>query len=1000
MSVWSSSSPPRPPEVPAVYSFLPWLRRGMSLAITRKDELGTGNNPQRVEAEISMRVDVGASRGNTRDEQVNTKVALYGPGDITSLHPSIIIRREPVPNSVDFEPNFLAFIEFAQPDFPWLYTPAAANDRKTIRPWIFLIVLSDDGTEYDKVNVDPNKPLPWITVTDTSKLPNPAQIWAWAHVQVLSKIQGEISDELKKRPSEFISRIICPRKLKPNQSYAAFLVPSFETGRLAGLGEDVTGIDGLKSAWPSNNVPIKLPFYDSFKFKTGIEGDFESLVRKLEHRQMLEGVGVRDMDVSSAGYNLPSASASGILGLEGALKAISTTSNTWNDEYATQFKEKLKEILNAPDEAIVNGQDGLPKVAPPIYGCWHGQASRVDPTNFQRWINDLNLDPRNRAAAGLGTLVVRKEQDKLMASAWRQLADIQRINQTIKQTQLAIQVSSKHMERIKALSAEDAITLVFPVHGKVLMMGASKTIIQNFKESPIPEATLLPAFKQIIRPRGPLRKRQRMIAQIIEGKEEPTLPQNNGNNILSRINRREITAAPPRTKSDKMAEIDTVSDTLAMASDNITHTHALASKREEDEIRFEKLAERLERPLTEPRYTPEETEFIWAARELTTVIRAVKIQEQERTNLESSVKSVEINQIHSVISGALNPSVDIAASLRNRLRVMRSTNWDPQDPIEPIMAAPAFPQPMYEALRDISQDYLLPGLEKIPPNTIGLLTSNQRFIEAYMVGLNHEMSRELLWREYPTDRRGSYFRQFWDIRGSMPANTVVPEEIKEIEEIHKWKRDSKLGEHSPRKISDPNKGYIVLLIRGDLLKRYPNSAIYAVRAVKDETPDRIFNRKPEDSQDNRKDPIFRGLLYPDVTFFGFDLTIEEARGGSQSSPEGWYFVIKEQPSEPRFGLDAEDVSKPFRQQIDNWDELSWNSIVDNETALKQLVNIDIDANRPVTTGSIDAKWGKNSSDMAYILLQRRLRIAIHAQDMLPMQGTGGSIGGGGVVGGG
>ena len=34
-----------------------------------------------------------------------------------------------------------------------------------------------------------------------------------------------------------------------------------------------------------------------------------------------------------------------------------------------------------------------------------------------------------------------------------------------------------------------------------------------------------------------------------------------------------------------------------------------------------------------------------------------------------------------------------------------------------------------------------------------------------MVGLNHEFARELLWREYPTDQRGSYFRQFWDVRG-------------------------------------------------------------------------------------------------------------------------------------------------------------------------------------------------------------------------------------------
>ena len=70
--------------------------------------------------------------------------------------------------------------------------------------------------------------------------------------------------------------------------------------------------------------------------------------------------------------------------------------------------------------------------------------------------------------------------------------------------------------------------------------------------------------------------------------------------------------------------------------------------------------------------------------------------------------------------------------------------------------------PMYKPLSDRSAELFVPNLNLIPPDTITLLETNQRFIEAYMVGLNHEMARELLWREYPTDQQGSYFRQFWD----------------------------------------------------------------------------------------------------------------------------------------------------------------------------------------------------------------------------------------------
>ena len=69
---------------------------------------------------------------------------------------------------------------------------------------------------------------------------------------------------------------------------------------------------------------------------------------------------------------------------------------------------------------------------------------------------------------------------------------------------------------------------------------------------------------------------------------------------------------------------------------------------------------------------------------------------------------------------------------------------------------------MYEAIRDLSQDFLFPGLEQVPANTVTLLETNPKFVESFLVGLNAEMSRELLWRNYPTDQRGTYFRQFWD----------------------------------------------------------------------------------------------------------------------------------------------------------------------------------------------------------------------------------------------
>ena len=95
---------------------------------------------------------------------------------------------------------------------------------------------------------------------------------------------------------------------------------------------------------------------------------------------------------------------------------------------------------------------------------------------------------------------------------------------------------------------------------------------------------------------------------------------------------------------------------------------------------------------------------------------------------------------------------------------------------------------MYKPLADISSELFLPNINLIEPNSITLLETNQRFIEAYMVGLNHEFARELLWREYPTDQRGSYFRQFWDVRRSLDRAGADPgalrERLRDIPPLH------------------------------------------------------------------------------------------------------------------------------------------------------------------------------------------------------------------------
>jgi hypothetical protein len=313
----------------------------------------------------------------------------------------------------------------------------------------------------------------------------------------------------------------------------------------------------------------------------------------------------------------------------------------------------------------------------------------------------------------------------------------------------------------------------------------------------------------------------------------------------------------------------------------------------------------------------------------------------------------------------IHPSITVPARVLGRISINGSAigpRASLPDPLQPIMAAPQFPQPMYAPLRDLSPEFLLPGLFRIPPNTVTLLDTNRQFIEAYLAGLNHEVARELLWRGYPTDQRGTYFAQFWDNSSRVPASTV-----KDITQMHTWTAQSRLGDHEP---VDPNRtsgDEVVLVIRGELLRRYPNTIIYAAPAKLDGQGNFL------DLDETKEEiPIFRGTIPPDVTFLGFNLTESDVR------TRQLYFVLQEQPTEPRFGLNevpAADIDPTAALQ--SWGDLAWGHFGDDAKFITvgTLPNASSLPTNPV--------WGVNGAHMAQITLQTPVRVAIFGPDILP-----------------
>jgi hypothetical protein len=1038
----------------AQYIYLSWLRRGVGTEIAQRES--DGSAAPRVQIPVTVEFNAGTL-------SATVPLELLGTGEASGFDPRAVVRTWPRPDVFDAESNFFPLIEFDQPDLPWRLTPARAEVNDRLRPWLALVVVKDTEAALAPGRGDGLPPV--LTVDSAQSLPDLSQAWAWAHAQVsgdLALDPGELVQLLEREPWRVTSRIICPRQLEPETLYTAGLVPALERGRLAGLrlpGPDA--VSGLTPAWAADHTGIRLPVYYQWRFRTAGAGDFEALVRRLQPRPLPPTVGIRDMDVSDPGGALAHVPANdGLLGLEGALKAVSTRSTPWPPgPTRTRFVERLRALLNTP-AALLKGETPTRAVTPPLYGRWHAARETLDPGQRPPWFQELNQDPRLRVTAGLGTQVVQQEQRSLMAEAWRQIENIRKINEELRLSQLARALSERlHVRHVTTAAAEEVVQLTAPVHARV--KASPVTIAALLQESPVPAGLLQGQLRRVSRPLGPMGRRQARLEASTAGR------------LVERLNTGELRAAPPPATPAELPTVGRLADGLvpqvdqrfrwlrdlprwflvavivallaavvligvvavlvvgaaAMGSallapaatrafiaalgaalrgepDPSEATGARVEALREERLTPDLIASAPPSPSFELRAPPppgapspapappspstgvadsaDARLFRAAAGEIFGELTRPPVAAVRRV-------SVDLPAIGGKLVAALQPRVTIGEALRARLKLAPDLIWQPADPIEPVMAYPKLDRPMYEPLRELGQDWLLPGLDRIEPNTITLVLANQRFIEAYMVGLNHEMSRELRWNEYLTDLRGSYFRQFWDVRGVEPApgQTLAPESLKDIREIHAWPKVNPLGQNSPRPPVPPGEERLVLLVRGDLFRRYPNTEVYALEA-------KVGQGGRRDLATRRENPIFRGSLRPDVTFFGFNLTPGQAIGAldptDTTADQGWFFVLEEQSAEPRFGL---DVATAFGGSVSDWNNLSWGHLAASATDLRGIRHIDLNTplpdSRPIADPAQPAwhadaglgRAGARSADLASITLQRPVRIAIHASDMLP-----------------
>jgi hypothetical protein len=1021
------------------HTFLPWIRRGVGTQIDRVD----GDATSAARTTLPVTVAVGGGPLSTAAGPVSVPLALYGPGDVTALDPRTVIRTWPRPNVFQAEPNFFPLIELQPADLPWRYTPARANAQDRLRPWVSLIVLRDDEIASQTATT--------VTVKQASVLPPLSQSWAWAHVQITGESsvdEATVLNLLDTNPHQILARLVCPRRLDPRTAYTGFLVPALRRGVLAGLSQPVPDtVDDTAPAWTGGDTNVQLPTYYRWRFTTGDEGDFESLVRRVQPRTMPSTVGSRPMDETTPGLALPAAAPTP-LNAEAALRALDSASTEWDASAENSWMSALEAVLNRPAQLLA-GPGAERVVAPPLYGRWYAARDSVDSAAApQWWFSDLNIDPRMRVGGGLGTLVIQNDQPKYLAGAWAQVAGIRAANAALRAAQLAREAALQIYDRhLTVRSDVSVIASTAPVHSRILT--SPRTVAALVNQSPLVAGLLRPAWRRLTRARGPLGLR------IGRAGTPSGLP------LLERVNAGTKRIAPPPPTPTRLATLSRVGASLAPSwvtpgtiakiqslaqlspsallvallvaallwvlvgvaigivfalvitalrlwGNAITNSGPMQDLERRVALRSGTLtAEQITTAPMRPAFVPVElagaaavqpslaagtTEQPSAAR-FRTAAAAMFTAFHSPVAAGPVLRPIDLPTLRTKIVAALDPRTTVPATFRERLVLARNLPWAYTDPLEPVMAAPTFTDAMYRPLYGVSPDWLLPGLDQVPQDTVSLVRTNQRFVESYMVGLNHEMARTLLFNEYPTDQRGTYFQRFWDSSATVPPNAapIDPTTLDDIKPIDAWGGVSPLGGNSSR--PKPQGGdYLVLLLRSEILRRYPNLVVYASRA-------KWNPQGTRDVDDSIESPhLFEGRLGLGVGFWGFDLTVSQVKGGPATKDDpGWFFILQEPPTEPRCGLEPPGV---FGQQPANWPDLAWSDLAADATALGGLTYIDLDAALPDTKAVNDTKaaaWhadagtgptGARASDLAYITYRVPIRIAVHASLMIPPDAVG------------
>jgi hypothetical protein len=899
--------------------FTSWVRRGAAGAIIGPDP-GSGPfpGPATFQPSVTLSLD-----GTPQSATNGPALTVLGPESVAGMSSSAVVRTDPSNGAKGVEDNYLPLIELSRADLPWMFTPAQVNGQNRLRPWMVLIAV-DAST----VTLQPGSPLKTISVND-SDLPDLNDSWAWAHAQVTVDADDATvaaNELVPASGTSAVSRFLCPRRLQADTSYLACLVPATLPGVQAGLGLPVDPGPAIAPAWTAGaGQDVVLPVYHSWKFSTGADGDFKSLVQRLAGLPAdgIAGFATRTVDMSAPWQAPPEPGAGMTISLQGALSGGAEVDPTLTGQALTDFQTRLTNVLNFPASLNPTAADPtLSAVAPPIYGGRHAGVTTVPTT--AGWLQSLNLDAERRISAAFGTRYVQENQEFLMDQAWSQLGAVQEANRLQALTELAATVADRlHVRHIQNFTQSQLFSVAAPARTRVLVAPA-RTLQASTAATPLAPGAGTVAFTRFARPLGPvgIRAFQRVAPTVI------------ANGISGAV----TVTRPP-------IQLDGITVLMPTPAIPTGATGVTIGRGWQSVATIEKTI-------------PPVQDLSGLRLGVNQGIKPVTGIGLDTGNpilvmLPPAPVPAPTPTLADTLTGALRPSIGIFKRYSGRVSVPPQLNSPglPSSIPTRVMAYPQFTAPLVLALIKNHLNWVLPGLGNFPDNTVTLMKTNAPFVEAFLAGANHEMNRLLLWREYPTDQRGTPFQYFWP----------RPDRSPDIPPMTSWDINTPLGSNSA---GGPDlETMLVMLVRGEILQRYPQTMVYAVPGI-------ISGASVTLDTDNTHwmSPQFLMKIDSKTTAFAYPLTVDAVKAGA-----GYYFVFSEPVTGPRFNFDV-NATVPLQ----DWNDLGWDQVPQARGFAVAGQNIAIAP--PALVG--DPRWNNDSADTARIAIARPFRVGYHANQLL------------------